>query len=117
MPPTLTIVNTDSLGETLQRAFPETFVVKALNTINCDVMIAPESVGGGDHHLFICGNDAAAKQRVTTWVKEWFGWRHILDLGDISAARGTEMYLMLWLRLWGAVGTPHLNVKVVKENA
>jgi predicted dinucleotide-binding enzyme len=117
MPPTLTIVNTSSLGEEIQRVFPGASVVKALNTVNADVMIAPDSVAGGDHHLFICGNDAAAKERVTAWLKEWFGWRHVLDLGDITAARGTEMYMPLWLRLWGAVGTPHLNVKVVKENA
>jgi predicted dinucleotide-binding enzyme len=114
MPPSLTILNTDSLGEAVQRAYPGAFVVKALNTINQDVMIAPQSVGNGDHHLFICGNDAGAKAKVTAWMKEWFGWKNVLDIGDIAGARGTEMYLPLWLRLWSASGTPHLNVKVVK---
>ena len=114
MPPSLTVVNTDSLGEQVQRAYPGARVVKALNTVNQDVMIAPQSVAGGDHHLFVCGNDAAAKSQVTGWLKEWFGWKNVLDIGDIAGARGTEMYLPLWLRLWSASGTPHLNVKVVK---
>ena len=114
MPPTLTVVNTDSLGEQIQRALPRARVVKALNTVNASVMIAPESVAGGDHHLPICGNDAAAKAEVTEWLRDWFGWRHVLDLGDITAARGMEMWLPLWLRLWGALGTPSFNLKLVR---
>jgi predicted dinucleotide-binding enzyme len=114
MPPTMTIHNTDSLGETIQRRFPRALVVKALNTVSVEVMTAPAAVNGGDHTLFVCGNDAGAKARVTSLLREWFGWEHFLDLGDISAARGMEMYLPLWLRLWGALGTPRLNVKVVR---
>ena len=114
MPPTMTIVNTDSLGERLQRTFPRALVVKTLNTVNVDVMTAPKDVAGGDHHLFLCGNDAAAKARVTGWLKEWFGWEHVLDLGDISAARGMEMYLPLWLRTMAALGTPRFNVKIAR---
>ena len=111
MPPTLTICNLDSLGETIQREFPETKVVKALNTVNCEVMVKP-SLAPGDHQLFLCGNDVAAKQTVAGWIADWFGWKreNLIDLGDISAARGTEMYLALWVRLWGALGTPHFNV-------
>ena len=71
-------------------------------------------VAGGDHHLFVSGNDAGAKAQVTSLLKEWFGWREVVDLGDISTARGTEMYLPLWLRLWGALGTPAFNVKIVR---
>ncbi|NUM48797.1 MAG: NADP oxidoreductase, partial [Anaerolineales bacterium] len=41
-------------------------------------------------------------------------WKHVVDLGDITTARGTEMYLAIWIRLWGALGTPMFNVKVVK---
>lgn len=114
MPPALTVVNTDSLGEQIQRAFPRARVVKALNTVNASVMIAPEAVGGGEHHLFLCGNDLAAKAQVTAWLAAWFGWKHLLDLGDITAARGMEMWLPLWLRLWGALGTPAFNVRVVR---
>jgi 8-hydroxy-5-deazaflavin:NADPH oxidoreductase len=114
-PPSLTVCNTDSLGERIQREFPEAIVVKALNTVNCDVMIDPGCVAG-DHNLFICGNDAAAKAKVAQFIAENFGWKrqNILDLGDITNSRGTEMFLALWIRLWGALGTPHFNVQVAR---
>ena len=114
MPPLLTVCNTDSLGEQVQREFPDVRVVKALNTVNCDVMIDPSRVPG-DHHLFICGNDAAAKGEVANRLCEWFGWTlgNIIDLGDISNSRGTEMFLALWVRLWGGLATPHFNIQVV----
>jgi 8-hydroxy-5-deazaflavin:NADPH oxidoreductase len=114
-PPSLTVCNTDSLAEQTQREFPETRVVKALNTINCEVMINPERVPG-DHVLPICGNDALAKKEVTTRLCEWFGWKpsNIVDLGDITGARGTEMYLPLWLRLWGVLGSPIFNIQIVR---
>jgi hypothetical protein len=112
MPPLLSICNDDSLGEQIQAAHPEARVVKALNTINHLVMTDPGRVPG-DHNVFICGNDDGAKSEVTTLL-ESFGWpgESILDLGDITAARGTEMYLPLWLRLYGAFGTGDLNIKV-----
>jgi 8-hydroxy-5-deazaflavin:NADPH oxidoreductase len=91
MPPTLTVCNTDSLGEQTQREFPDVRVVKALNTVNCDVMIGPSRLQG-DHDLFICGNNAAAKREVIDRLGEWFGWKRerIVDLGDIigSARHG-----------------------------
>ena len=115
MPPTLTVCNTDSLGEQTQREFPDTRVVKALNTVNCEIMIAPARVPG-DHQLFICGNDQKAKVEVTQHLGNWFGWKaaNIIDLGDISNARGTEMFLALWVRLWGNLGTPHFNIQVIR---
>jgi predicted dinucleotide-binding enzyme len=113
MPPSLSICNTDSLGEQIQRSFPALKVVKALNTTNASVMAQPASVGGGDHTLFICGNDAAAKATVTELVRA-LGWRDIVDVGDITAARGTEMLLPLWLRLFGTFGSPLFNFKVVR---
>src|SRR4030095_2697175 len=119
MPPTLTVCNTDSLGEQAQREFPGLRVVKALNTVNCDIMIAASRVPG-DHELVICGNDAVAKREVTKYLCEWFGWKpgNIIDLGDITNSRGTEMFLALWVRLWGGVGHPHFNIHVSrgKEN-
>jgi predicted dinucleotide-binding enzyme len=114
MPPTLTVCNTDSLGEQLQRAFPRLRVVKTLNTTNVRVMIDPAAVAGGDHTLFVCGNDAEAKASATRWLGEWFGWRDVIDLGDITTARGTEMLLPVWLRLWGALGTPMFNFKIAR---
>lgn len=114
MPPTLTVCNTDSLGEQIQSAFPDAKVVKTLNTVTAGLMVNPRQVADGDHHLFVSGNDADAKTQVTTWLNEWFGWQHIIDLGDISTARGSEMYLPIWLRLWGALGTGMFNVKIMK---
>ena len=113
-PPSLTVCNTDSLGEQIQRAFPRLKVVKTLNTTNAYVMVDPAQVGGGDHTMFVCGNDADAKTSVTRWLGEWFGWRDVIDLGDITTARGTEMLLPIWVRLMGALGTPMFNFKIVR---
>jgi predicted dinucleotide-binding enzyme len=113
-PPTLFVSNTDSLGEQLQRAFPDVKVVKALNTINAEVMVDPARVAGGEHDAFISGNDAAAKKRVETILREWFGWKRVIDLGDITTARGTEAYLLLWIHLWGALGTADFNIKLAR---
>jgi predicted dinucleotide-binding enzyme len=111
MPPTLSICNTESLAELIQFEFPSVRVVKALNTVNAQVMVNPAIVPG-EHDIFLCGNDSGAKTQVATILRDWFGWRTVVDLGDITAARGMEMYLPLWLRLLGAFKTPHLNVHV-----
>jgi predicted dinucleotide-binding enzyme len=109
--PALFTDSTDSLGERIQAAFPDARVVKALNTVNCNLMVDAASVPG-DHVVFVCGNDAAAKEQVTALLGE-FGWTgRVIDLGDITAARGTEHYLMLWLRLMGTVGSPNFNIAV-----
>jgi len=113
MPPALLFPADDSVGERIQRALPDTKVVKALNTVNHEVMVDPGRVPG-DHDLFISGNDAAAKARVTGLLRDWFGWSSIVDLGDITTARGTESYLPLWIRLWGTLGTADFNIKVVR---
>ena len=112
MPPFLFAGNTDSLAERIQEAFPEARVVKTLNTVNAEVMVDPGLVPGVSD-VFVCGNDAAAKGEVTRILKEWLGWSVVIDLGDITGARGTESYLLLWLRLWGTFKTPHLNIHVV----
>ncbi len=113
MPPTLFVANDDSLGERVQRAHPTAKVVKTLNTINCAIMVEPSRVAG-THTVFVSGNDAEAKGRVTEVLRGWFGWKDVLDLGDITTARGTEAYLLLWLRMFGAVKTPDFNVSVVR---
>ena len=113
MPPTLSVCNTDSLGEQIQRAYPRAKVVKTLNTVTAALMVNPRALDDGNHHIFVSGNDAEAKAQVSEWLQKWFGWRHILDLGDITSARGAEMYLPLWLRLFGAFGSPMVNIKVV----
>ncbi len=117
MPPTLTVCNDDSLGEQIQRAFPDVRVVKTLNTVTAALMVQPSLVGG-THTTFVAGNDAAAKAQAAELLRG-FGWpaESILDLGDIGAARGMEMYLPLWLRLFGATGTALLNVEVRAADA
>jgi hypothetical protein len=114
MPPSLTVSNTDSLGEQIQRAHPAAKVVKTLNTINSDLMVDPARLGGGEHDMFVAGNDAAAKAQATTILKEWFGWKHVIDLGDLTAARATEAYVLFWVRLYGTLGTPNFSVRVVR---
>ncbi|MBU5349593.1 NADPH-dependent F420 reductase [Paenibacillus lautus] len=110
---TLAVANTDSLGEQIQRAFPDTKVVKTLNTVSSAVMVNPRSVANGQHDLFISGNDADAKRIVTTLLKESFGWESIIDLGDIRSARGTEMLLALSSRIHMGRGHMNFNFKVV----
>jgi 8-hydroxy-5-deazaflavin:NADPH oxidoreductase len=114
MPPGLFVSSVDSLGEQIQRAFPEARVVKALNTVNCEVMVDPGKVPG-EHDVFVCGNDEAAKAKVVELLGS-FGWpaEHVVDLGDITSARGAEAYLLFWIRLWGALQTGYFNVRVVR---
>lgn len=114
MPPTLSVCNTDSIGEQIQRAYPDVKVVKTLNTVTAFLMVNPAQVGDADHTLFVCGNDEAAKAQVTEWLKGWFGWKDVIDLGDITNARGTEMLLPIWVRLFGVLKTGMFNFKVVQ---
>jgi predicted dinucleotide-binding enzyme len=109
-PPTLAVANSDSLGERIQRAFPEARVVKALNTVNCAVMVDPGRVPG-DHVLFMCGDDEGAKRETRALLGE-MGWPEgrVLDLGDIGGSRGMEMYLPLWLRIMVVRGNADFNV-------
>jgi predicted dinucleotide-binding enzyme len=109
----LFVSNDDSLGEQIQRAFPDVRVVKSLHTVNASVMVDPGRVPG-EHDVFVCGDDAAAKAQVSGLLQS-FGWPpgNIRDLGDITAARATEMYLPLWLRLWRLVGSADFNIRVV----
>ncbi|WP_319460381.1 NADPH-dependent F420 reductase [Micromonospora sp. RTP1Z1] len=112
-PPTLSVLNDDSLGERIQRAFPRTRVVKALNTLTADLMTHPRQLADGDHSVFVSGDDAEAKQVVTELLTS-FGHTDVIDLGDITTARGTEMLLPIWLRLYGKLGTGLFNVKIVR---
>ncbi len=113
MPPTLSVSNTDSLGERIQRRFPEVKVVKTLNTMNAYLMVDPAQLAGAGHTVFVSGDDAEAKATVTELLRS-FGWADIIDLGDISTARGAEMLLPIWLRLLGALQNPIFNFKIVR---
>ncbi|HYO52284.1 NADPH-dependent F420 reductase [Archangium sp.] len=114
MPPSLFVPSNDSLGERIQRAFPDLKVVKTLNTINANVMVEPSRIPG-EHAVFVSGNDAEAKRQVKELLTGGFGWKQVIDLGDITTSRGTEAYLMLWIRLWGALGTPDFNISIAKK--
>lgn len=113
-PPTLSVCNTDSLAEQIQRSFPAARVVKSLNTVNADVMVTPALVGDGGTAMFLAGDDPEAKAVVAGLLRD-LGWRCIVDLGGIDAARGMEMYLPLWLRLMNATGTVGFNIAVVQS--
>jgi predicted dinucleotide-binding enzyme len=112
-PPSLFVKDTDSLAEQIQRAFPETRVVKSLNTMTAAVMVDPGRVGGGDHSTFVSGDDPDAKRTVVDLLAS-MGHTDVIDLGDLSTARAAEMLLPVWLRLMGALGTPYLQFKIVR---
>jgi 8-hydroxy-5-deazaflavin:NADPH oxidoreductase len=113
MPPTLSVSNTDSLGEQIQRRFPEAKVVKTLHTINAYLMVDPAQLAATDHTVFVSGDDVEAKATVSELLRS-FGWTDIIDLGDISTARGTEMLLPIWVRLFGVLQRPVFNFKIVR---
>jgi 8-hydroxy-5-deazaflavin:NADPH oxidoreductase len=112
-PPSLLVSSTDSLGEQIQRTYPSAKVVKTLNTVTAQLMVYPRNVADGDHQLFVCGNDVDAKAQVVELLKS-FGWIHIMDQGDISNARGVESYLLLWIRIYGALNNGMFNIKIMK---
>lgn len=116
MPPILipSLTNTTSVGEAIQKAYPDVKVVKAFNTMNTNLMVNPALIKG-DHDVFICGNDDSAKKKFREMLG-WFGWKpdSVIDLGDISGSRGMEMILPLWIRLWGKYNSPNFNFKVVR---
>ncbi|MBP7270190.1 MAG: NAD(P)-binding domain-containing protein [Bacteroidia bacterium] len=117
MPPGLVpaLSNFNSLGEEIQRTFPNVKVVKTLNTMWCGLMVNPRMIGDGNHINYLCGNDAEAKEKVRALLKT-FGWKdeQLLDLGDITNARGTEAVLPIWLRVWGATKTGAFNFGIVR---
>jgi predicted dinucleotide-binding enzyme len=112
-PPTLTVKDTDSLAEQIQRAFPDAHVVKALNTMTASVMVDPGRVGDGDTTAFVAGDDAEARRTVRGLLEE-LGWRDVLELDGLHNARGLEMWLPLWVRLMGTLGTAEFNLKIVR---
>ena len=113
-PPTLSVCNTDSLAEQIQAALPQAHVVKSLNTMNANVMVEPSRVPG-DHVVFVAGDDAAAKATVSDLLGA-LGWpaERILDLGGLRSARGTEMFLPLWLSMLQSLGGPDFNIAIAR---
>ncbi len=112
-PPRVLASDSDSNAERIQAAFPDARVVKTLNTMNASVMVDPRSLPG-PHSTFLAGDDDAAKAVARGFLLE-FGWTadEVIDLGDLTAARGLETYLLLWLWLYGATGGHGFNIHVV----
>jgi len=117
-PPSLSVCNTDSIAETIQRTFPRSRVVKSLNTVGAPVMVDPRRLAYGEHDMFLAGNDPEAKRVVEGLLRD-FGWQpgRIRDLGGLDAARGMEMWLPLWLRIFmkQPQGKP-FNLAIVSED-
>jgi 8-hydroxy-5-deazaflavin:NADPH oxidoreductase len=116
MPPSLLpgLNNTNSLGEEIQKTFPESLVVKTLNTMWCGLMVDPKLVGNGDHINFISGNNSEAKRKVGKLLKQ-LGWsdENIIDIGDITGARATESLLPIWLKIMSVKKNGAFNFKIV----
>jgi hypothetical protein len=110
----LFVANNDSLAERIQRAHPNVRLVKALNTVTAHIMVNPAGLASGDHDVFVAGNDPEARERVARFLREEFGWKTVIDLGDLTAARGLEMMIMVWLKIWAALGTSDFNYKIVR---
>jgi predicted dinucleotide-binding enzyme len=111
-PPSLFVCNTDSLAEQLQRALPESRLVKMFNTMNHQVMVDPAGLGQ-ESTIFLAGDDEAARQTAIELAAD-LGWTDVLDLGDLTGARGMEMYMPLWLRIYVALGRPDFNIRVIR---
>ena len=114
MPPVLVphLSNTTSAGEALQAALPSAKVVKALNTMNHEIMVDPTRVSG-HHDVFLSGDHDDAKADVCALLAE-FGWSDPIDLGPLAAARGTEGMMPFWLRMWGAHGSADFNYSIIR---
>jgi len=111
-PPTLTVKDTDSLAEQIQRAHPEARVVKALNTVTAAVMVDPGRLAE-QTTIFVAGDDPLARESVRQLLSD-LGWVDIVEFPTLDAARGLEMWLPLWVRLMGALGTAEFNLKLVR---
>jgi len=112
-PPSLLTSNTDSLAEQLQRAFPNTRIVKAFNTVTVGVLVNPKACGGQETTMFLAGDDPDARATVAGIASD-LGWTDIVQFDDLTAARGLEMWLPLWIRLFRQFGTAMFNIKVVR---
>jgi len=107
--------NSNSLGEEIQKALPNAYIVKTLNTVNYKLMVDAREVNSGDHHLFVCGNNADAKNKVKHFLVDNFHWKadHLIDLGGIEAARTVEAIVPFWVLVYQSLGTPLFNFKIV----
>jgi predicted dinucleotide-binding enzyme len=111
-PPLIAAPQDDSIAEQIQRAHPEARVVKSLNTMTADLMVHPEQLPDPGS-VFVSGDDADAKATVAGLLHD-LGHTDVIDLGDVTTARGAEWLMPAWLRVMGATGSPFFNWKVVR---
>jgi len=111
-PPSLFVSNTDSLAEQLQRALPKVRLVKMFNTMANEVMVNPRGLSE-DSTIFVAGNDPDSRQTAAALAAD-LGWADVFDLGDLTAARGLEMFITLWVRMYVQLGRPNFNIKVIR---
>jgi predicted dinucleotide-binding enzyme len=111
-PPSLFVSNTDSLAEQLQRALPKVRLVKMFNTMANEVMVNPRGLTE-DSTIFVAGNDPDSRQTAAALAAD-LGWADVFDLGDLTAARGLEMFITLWVRMYVQLGRPNFNIKVIR---
>ncbi len=113
-PTSLFVINNDSLAERIQQLLPQAKVVKTLNTVASHLQVNPGMLAGGEHTTFVSGNDAGAKTKVSGYLKDWYGWKHVIDLGDLRTARGAEAMIMTWIDLLVLRKAPSFAFKVVE---
>jgi predicted dinucleotide-binding enzyme len=107
----LALGHTDSGGEQVQRWLPQSKVVKAFNTVGAADMVSPK-FAGGPPDMFICGEDASAKQVVAGFCKN-FGWGAV-DMGGIEGARFLEPLCLLWVEYGMRTDTWHHAFKLLR---
>ncbi|OAR25359.1 NADP oxidoreductase [Streptomyces sp. ERV7] len=106
--------DTDSLGEQIQRALPDVKVVKSFVTQEQETVVNPKAIAGGDHTMFVAGENTDAKQTATDLLTA-YGWTDILDLGGIVSARGMEMYAHMHSAIGLTLGLGnHFGMKVIR---
>jgi predicted dinucleotide-binding enzyme len=111
MPPRALSSQDRSVAINIQKAFPNLKVVKSLNTIGANLMVNPKALKGGEHTMFMSGNDKDAKVKVSEILKS-FGWTDIMDLGPIEMAHGQEMLMAMWVALYSSLQNGMIGIKV-----
>ncbi len=109
--PRLVLGHNDSGGEQIQRWLPASYVVKAFSMVSVALMADP-TLPGGPPDMFIAGNDAGAKRRVTE-IATSFGWP-VLDCGDITASRLLEPMTLLHIEYYLKTGIHHHAFRLLR---
>ncbi|MCI4331337.1 MAG: NAD(P)-binding domain-containing protein [Thermoplasmata archaeon] len=111
--PHLAMGHTDSQGERVQGWLPKARVVKTLNIVGNPSMFRPE-YPGGPPDMWLCGNDAGAKDTVTRLLHD-LGWPSVIDIGGIEGARLLEPLCILWVRSGAALGNFNIAFRLLRK--